>query len=119
MFYPSLSGGFYGSFATATANEAKSAAREAQDDIEFIRHDIDRLLMITEAMWTLMKQKDGYTDDTLTGVIAEIEKRKVIVDGMTVKDPPVTCPACGKINLAKRMFCIYCGAPMAAKPFAR
>lgn len=123
MFYPSLSGFYGGSFtagyASMTANEAKSDAREAKDDVLFLQHDIDRLLLITEAMWTLMKQKDGYTDEVLTQTIGEIEKRKVVVDGMAVKDPPVTCPACGKINLAKRLFCIYCGAPIAEKPFAR
>ncbi|HEU6448306.1 MAG TPA: zinc ribbon domain-containing protein [Verrucomicrobiae bacterium] len=119
MFYPSLSGGYYNGYASVAANEARSAAREAQDDIEFIKHDIDRLLLVAEAMWELMKQKNGYTDEILTQVIGEIEKRKVVVDGVAVKDAPVTCPNCGKTNLAKRLFCIYCGATIASKPFAR
>ena len=75
--------------------------------------------MITEALWTLMKQEHGYADEVLTKLIEDIDRRKVIVDGMAVKDPPQTCPNCGKINSAKRVFCIYCGKPILTNPFAR
>jgi hypothetical protein len=120
MFYPSMVGnGLSSSYASATALAAQSTAREAQTNVDLLSHDIDRLLMITEAMWTLMKKEHGYTDDVLTGLIKEIDSRKVIVDGITIKDPPQPCPGCGKINSAKRMFCIYCGKPILAHPFAR
>ena len=119
MFYPSLSGLSYsGNFASAEAVAAQSTAREAETKVDLIAHDIDRLLLITEAMWMLMKKEHGYADDVLTKLIGEIESRKVIVDGVTVKDPPQACPNCGKMNLAKRLICIYCGKPMLAHPFA-
>ncbi|MFZ0828034.1 MAG: zinc ribbon domain-containing protein [Verrucomicrobiia bacterium] len=119
MFYPTMAGGgFSDNFASATATAAESAAREAQTNVDLLTHDIDRLLLITEAMWMLMKKEHGYADEVLTNLIEEIEKRKVIVDGMAVKAPPQTCPSCGKINLAKRLFCIYCGKPILTNPFA-
>jgi hypothetical protein len=122
MFYPSMAGSGFGlsnNYASVEAVSAQSAAREAQTSVELLTHDIDRLLMITEAMWTLMKKEHGYNDDVLIKLIEEIEGRKVIVDGITVKDPPTPCPSCGKMNSAKRMFCIYCGKPILAHPFAR
>ena len=119
MFYPMMVGsGFSGGYASATATAAESTAREAQMNIDLLSHDVDRLLLITEALWTLMKKEHGYADDVLTNLIEEIEKRKVIVDGMAVKAPPQTCPSCGKINSAKRLFCIYCGKPILGNPFA-
>jgi hypothetical protein len=119
MFYPSLSGISYtNSFASAEAAQAQSNAREAESKADLITHDIDRLLLITEALWMQMKKEHGYADDVLTNLIQEIESRKVIVDGMTVKDPPQACPNCGKMNLAKRLACIYCGKPLLAHPFA-
>jgi hypothetical protein len=120
MFYPMMAGGgLSNNFASAEAVAAQSTAREAQTNVDLLSHDIDRLLMITEAMWTLMKKEHGYTDDVLTALIGEIDGRKVIVDGMIVKDPPQACPSCGKLNAAKRMFCIYCGKPILTHPFAR
>jgi len=108
MFYPSLSGfGYSGNFASAEAVAAQSTAREAETKVDLIAHDIDRLLLITEAMWMLMKKEHGYADDVLTKLIMEI-----------VKYPPQACPNCGKMNLAKRLICIYCGKPMLAHPFA-
>jgi hypothetical protein len=120
MFYPMMVGsGFSGGYNSAAVTAAESTAREARTDAELLNHDIDRLLMITEALWTLMKQEHGYADDVLTKLIEDIDRRKVIVDGMAVKDPPQACPNCGKINSAKRAFCIYCGKPILTNPFAR
>ena len=121
MFYPMMSGyGFSGGYAQATATAAENTAREARTGVELTQHDIDRLLMITEAMWTLMKQEHGYTDDVLVKLIEQIESRKVVVDGVAVKAPPLTCPSCGRANQANRPFCIYCGKPLTGEnPFAR
>ena len=120
MFYPSMVGSdFTSSYASVTAAAAESAAREARTDTELIQHDIDRLLLITEALWTLMKREHGYTDDVLTGLIHEIDQRRVVVNGVAVKDPPQICSACGKPNQAKRVYCMYCGKPLSGNPFAR
>jgi hypothetical protein len=110
--------GLSSSYASASATAAENTAREAQTNVDLLTHDIDRLLLITEALWMLMKKEHGYTDDVLTNLIEELEKRKVTVDGIAVKAPPQTCPSCGKINSAKRLFCIYCGKPILTNPFA-
>lgn len=120
MFYPlTTSAGVLGQQSSISSAAAESAARDVQSDIELFKHDLDRLLMITEALWTLLKQEHGYTDDVLTGLIENIDQRKVRVDGTTVKDPPLICADCGRPNLAKRAFCIYCGKPLQGNPFAR
>ncbi len=118
MFYPSLSGGFSGLSNLSTsleAGQARAAAKEAQTGVEFMQHDIDRLLMLTEALWMFVKTQHNYTDEDLVRVITEIEMR----DSQSPKHQPVTCPACGRLNAGKRPNCIYCGKPIPMNPFAR
>jgi hypothetical protein len=80
-----------------------------------MQHDIERLLMITEALWLFIKTQHNYTDEDLVKVITEIEMR----DSQLPKHQPVTCPACGRVNSGKRDLCIYCGKPIPMDPFAR
>lgn len=122
MFYPSLIGPAFSSsnsYALSAATAAESAAREAQTNTELFKHDVDRLLLITEALWTLMKQQHGYTDDKLVQLIQNIEQRKAGSQNPVAKDPPVACPGCGRLNSATRGVCMYCGSRLPAKPFAR
>jgi hypothetical protein len=116
MFYPSLGGtGLSNLSASLEAGQARTDAREAQTGVELMQHDIDRLLMLTEALWKFIKTQHNYTDDDLVKAIMEIEMR----DGESPKHQPVECPACGRMNSGKRPMCIYCGKPIPMNPFAR
>ncbi len=120
MFYPMLLGGGIASgYASIEASAAQSTAREAQTRVELLAHDVDRLLLISEALWTLMKQQNGYADDVLIKLIEEINQKKTIVDGLAVKSPPQICPGCHRPNSAGRMYCLYCGKAIPGNPFAR
>jgi hypothetical protein len=121
MFYPSIVGSDFGTstYAMTTATQADNAAREAQAKVEILKHDIDRLLLITEALWTFIKQQHGYTDDQLVQSIQDLERQKTTASGTSAKDAPIACPSCGRNNTAKRPFCMYCGKPLQMNPFAR
>jgi len=60
MFYPMLSSGLhtYGTILNlqSDTNAARADAREAQTATELMKHDINRLLMITEALWGFLKK---------------------------------------------------------------
>lgn len=107
------------SSARIEAGEANTNARQAQSAVEEMRHDVARLLMITEALWTFLKKEHGYTDEDLVNAVTEIDLRDGIRDGQVAKQPPVPCPACGKPNSGKRANCIYCGKTLPLNPFAR
>ena len=124
MFYPSLIGSAVANSAQAgaaqaTAEDARRKATGAEEKIEAIKYDIERLLMITEAFWTLLKKEHGYTDTDLAKLIAEIDLRDGRLDGRVAANPPQPCPYCGQILGKKRPFCVYCGNPVAPDPFAR
>ena len=115
MFYPSLYGVGLSNLSTSLeAGQARADAKEAQTGVELMQHDIERLLMITEALWLFIKTQHNYTDEDLVKVITEIEMR----DSQSPKHQPVTCPACGRMNSGKRAACIYCGKPIPMDPFA-
>jgi hypothetical protein len=97
MFYPSLSGGFSGLSnlsVSLEAGQARTDTKEAQAGVQLMQHDIERLLMITEALWLFVKQEHNFSDEDLVKVITEIELR----DSQSPKHVPVTCPACGRLN---------------------
>ena len=106
--------------AQTDASSAQASAREAKTEVEFLRQDIDRLLMITEALWALLKKEHGYTDEVLAGLVKEIDLHDGRLDGKSATvSPPAPCPACGKINSSRRSVCIYCGKPLPGQLFAK
>jgi hypothetical protein len=121
MFYPASSGGAnYRTFQNdADATEACADAREAKTETELMRADIERLLMISEALWNFLKKQHGYSDEDLVNAITEIDMRDGVLDGKAGKSEPQTCPNCGRVNGRNRTTCIYCGKPVPMLPFAR
>jgi hypothetical protein len=105
--------------AQTDADSAAAEARAAQTETELMRADIDRLLMITEALWTFLKKEHGYTDEDLAGAITQIDMRDGLIDGKGIKSAPQACPDCGRMNSALRALCIYCGKAIPLNPFAR
>ena len=75
--------------------------------------------MITEALWTLLKQQHGFADEVLTKLIAEIDLRDGKLDGRAAAQSPQPCPFCGRPISTRRPFCLYCGKPVQTGPFAR
>ena len=105
--------------AQAVSAQGQSQARSVRTDLEFVRCDIERLLMITEALWGILKEKHGYTDDELMKRVAEIDQRDGKVDGRVAQSPPGSCPRCNRTLERKRPFCLYCGQAIAWDLFER
>jgi len=92
------------SAAQADASSAQASARAAMTETELLRHDVDRLLMLTEALWGFLKQ--------LADAVKAIDLRDGRLDGKAAKAPPTACPQCQRLNSAKFSRCIYCGSPL-------
>ena len=97
----------------------ESDLRSARTDVELMKYDIERLLMIAEALWTILKEKHGYTDADLIQRVAMIDARDGRIDGRVAASPPQPCPHCGRIVERKRPRCLYCGHMVPLDPFAR
>jgi hypothetical protein len=98
------------------------AARVADDTrsrLEAMQVDIDRLLMISEALWTILKEQHGYTEEDLLKRISEIDLRDGRLDGKVERQGPVQCPRCGRNNKSNRPACLYCATPLNREMFKR
>jgi len=97
------------------------AATDVRTQNEFIRCDVEKLFMLTEALWTILKEKHGCTDAELVQRVQEIDLRDGKLDGKVAKVNP-DCPKCGRKLMGKRPVCLYCGAEVARvdlQPFSR
>ena len=103
---------------TSLRSSAPSADR-LREDLQRMRGDIERLLMIAEALWSMVQEQHGYTDEELFRRITEIDLSDGRADGRVAPSPPAACPACGRRVSRRHTLCLYCGRPMVSDPFAR
>ncbi len=110
----------YDAAAHLAANSARSAARRAATDVAIMQGEIERLLMITEALWGMLKEQNAFDDDELVRRITEIDLRDGKLDGrVSKKEEPRRCPTCNRVLSKKRPLCIYCGTAVRTAPFGR
>lgn len=102
-----------------SAQEASREARSATTRTVSLEHEVERLLMITEALWLILKEEHGYDDDKLRQRVMEIDMRDGKLDGQVAATAPVQCPNCQRTLSKKRPRCIYCGAVAPPDLFAR
>jgi len=89
-------------------------AQGAVADIEALNQRVDRLLLVTEALWVLLK-RDGHTDDELAALIAELDGSDGQPDGRRVAAPTV-CASCGSKVAAGLPKCQICGTKTGHQP---
>lgn len=120
MFYSSLAVGSLRATTSDTGPIATSPElRQARTDVELMKCDVERLLMITESLWTILKEQHGFDDNELIRRVAEIDLRDGKLDGKLAKEPPTNCPHCNRPMIKRRPYCMYCGKPVAVNPFDR
>lgn len=115
-----------GLFKTAAAEADRAAGRRTaavraaaadRAEIEALRLDVEKLFMITEAFWVILKDRHGYTDEQLGEMIREIDLRSGRLDGRRQKLPNPACPECGRTLISNHSVCLYCGAEVPRDPF--
>lgn len=129
MIFPSLAGtsGLAMGHVISNAQQAGAIASAesrayARGQIDALRLDMERVLMITEALWELLKLQHGYTDEQLLEHVRRIDAQDGRIDGRAGRiegSEPSPCPSCGRMLSRRRPVCIYCGAHGSAQLFPR
>lgn len=98
---------------------ASSMSQEARRESVLLRADVEKLFMIVEALWTLLKKQGGHTDEALAELIRQIDMKDGRLDGKVAKTVRPDCPKCGRKLIGNHPVCLYCGAEVMTSPFQR
>jgi len=91
--------------------------RRTQTDMYELEARLDRAELVCEALWTLMRDKLGVTDEQLISRINDIDLSDGKLDGK-VRKAAVACPKCHRQVGARFAKCMYCGQPVPKDLFA-
>jgi hypothetical protein len=95
------------------------AAREVRREVGKLRRDVERLFLITEALWRLVGEKLELTDAQLAQRIMDIDLEDGRLNGKKGETPARKCPHCQRKLVKHRPLCFYCGKPVELQPFER
>lgn len=119
MFHEALSSVSGDLSAKLAAEDAHFAANRVEDEFVRFESDIERLLLVSEALWSILKEQHGYEDEELARRVLQIDMKDGRIDGRVASKPPEDCPHCNRPITADRRYCLYCGEPVPVKLFAR
>ncbi|MGH8926270.1 MAG: hypothetical protein ACRDWA_16810 [Acidimicrobiia bacterium] len=116
---PMIAGYVLGSRAANRASGMSVVANAMFDkgsvaDVDALNERVDRLLLVVEAFWTMLK-KDGHTDEELATMIAELDAQDGSADGRRSK-MPTTCTSCGSKVAPGLPKCQICGHATGHEP---
>jgi hypothetical protein len=97
------------------SQRAAHSANQAQSETADIRRSLDTLILASNAMWELVKERDGLTDQMLLDRMRQIDLRDGHADGK-ITNTPATCPKCARVTSARSGRCIFCGAALPDQP---
>jgi hypothetical protein len=87
-------------------------------DMTRMQDRIDTLTLTNLAMWTLLREKLGVTDEQLEARIRQLDLADGKVDGKVAAPKVWDCGACKRPNSTRHLHCLYCGIEkMGGNPF--
>lgn len=96
----------------ADANDHRH--NRARDEIDAVHGRVDRLLLINEAMWSLICEHSSLTEEDLAARVEELDRSDGAVNGR--RQPRASDCHCGaKIN-PKDKRCLFCEAEAPPRP---
>ena len=103
----------------AGASAPRRTGRSEDADVQALQGEVERLLLITEALWRIAKERLGCDENELIRQITMIDLEDGQLDSRKPSAPPKPCPKCGRVLSKRRPRCLFCGEPIAADPFER
>jgi hypothetical protein len=96
---------------------AQKKTMDVNAEVRSLRQAIDKLVLINRALWEILAESRGFTDEYLMDKVNEIDLRDGTLDGK-MKTSIKKCPSCGRIMSQGRGACLYCGTKdTEANPF--
>jgi hypothetical protein len=83
-------------------------AHETRTEVRDLKFQMERLILLNQALWELLRTRLNLTDADLEAMIHEVDMRDGVVDGK-ITSQPVRCPTCGRVSNSRHAKCMYCG----------
>lgn len=97
--------------------DARRASQDAQLRSRQLEARCDRALLVCEALWTLLRDKMGVTEEELVDRVNQVDLSDGKLDGK-VRRPAVDCPKCRRKVARRFPRCVYCGAEVEKELFS-
>ncbi len=97
--------------AEASARKADAKAGDLQGDVQRLSDRLDRLSLISQAMWELLKEQTNLSNEQILTKIREVDLRDGKADGKMGRKV-FTCKNCGQKVSSSHRSCVYCGEPI-------
>lgn len=89
---------------------SSSKQRDSSEQIRELEGRLERLSIVSQGVWLLLKEKTGLTEDDLFAKVEDVDLRDGQLDGKVSRET-TTCAACGRVMSRRHNNCLYCGAP--------
>lgn len=86
-----------------------TGAEALRDQNARLERRLERLTLLCQAMWTLVRDRNGVSEDDLARRVQELDLKDGKLDGRLA--PGVACAACGRVSSRRHPRCLYCEAP--------
>ncbi|HOF18958.1 MAG TPA: hypothetical protein PK082_08605 [Phycisphaerae bacterium] len=96
--------------AGAAAGRAAGKALTAMEEAKRVDDRVEKLTLACMAMWELLRERTGLTEEDLLAKVREIDLRDGAEDGKVARQLK-RCPRCDRVMSAKHARCLYCGEP--------
>jgi hypothetical protein len=91
-----------------TADYAASKIDNISVSRDNTKQELEELTLACQAMWELLRDHIGFTDDHLKAKIHEIDARDGTIDGK-IGAELIDCLHCGQKASTTKPRCVYCG----------
>ena len=92
-----------------TALRATRRTMAVSARVDQLEQRLDRLSLVTQALWELVKRDRQLSDDDLARLVREVDLSDGVLDGKTPETVCV-CATCEQIMSPDHETCLYCGA---------
>jgi len=95
--------------AQSTAERAASKSDKVKWDVLGLQRRLEKLTLVNMAMWSLLQERTGLTEDDLIERVRQIDLSDGRADGKVRKEV-ARCGQCGRVMSRRHQDCMYCGA---------
>lgn len=99
---------------SARQSDTDSSLRRTSLNLEDLARQVRKMALVNQALYELLKERTGISDEDLRRRVREIDLRDGRSDGK-LEASPLRCPKCRGAVTAGALSCPTCGATVAPK----